>query len=301
VWREGFVPGGDTRFFVRALGHGDDVALLLHGWPEDGSSWRRVAPMLVEAGYRVVCPDLKGFGATEAPRGGYDAETLADEVSQLIRNLHVRKAVLVGHDWGGAIALATAFRHPGRVRALAVASSPFRQLDLRRSWHIPLWNVPVLPELAFRNAAGARALVGASLRYASRVREPFDDEVVAAYAESVRRDPHAWLAYYRTLSRRAVLDYGVRRLRNRTGFLPDPASPNRLRVPATVIWGEDDPVTPHHLATRVAHDLDADLVTLPGVGHFVHEEDPLGVARAVVALAGVGEGSPLSVGTDRAG
>jgi pimeloyl-ACP methyl ester carboxylesterase len=197
--------------------------------------------------------------------------------------------------------LATAFRHPGRVRALAVASSPFRQLDLRRSWHIPLWNLPVLPELTFRNAASSRRLVGAALRYASRVHEPFDDDVVAAYAESVRRDPGAWLAYYRTLSRRAVVDYGVRRLRNRAGFLRDPQSPNRLRVPATVIWGEDDPVTPHHLATRVAHDLDADLVTLPGVGHFVHEEDPLGVARAVVALAGVGQGSELAVGTDRAG
>ena len=301
MWREGYVPGGDTRFFVRALGHGDDLALLLHGWPEDGSSWRRVAPMLVEAGYRVVCPDLKGFGATEAPRGGYDPETLADEISQLIRNLHVRKAVLVGHDWGGAIALATAFRHPGRVRALAVASSPFRQLDLRRAWHIPLWNLPVLPELAFRNAAGARALVGASVRYAARVREPFDEDVIDAYAASVSTDPRAWLSYYRTLSRRAIVEYGVRRLRSRTGLLPDPEAPHRLRVPTTVIWGEQDPVTPHHLAPGVAHDLDATLVTLPGVGHFVHEEDPLGTARAVVALAGPGEGSEWTLGTGRAG
>lgn len=301
MWREGYVPGGDTRFFVRALGHGDDLALLLHGWPEDGSSWRRVAPMLVEAGYRVVCPDLKGFGATEAPRGGYDPETLADEISQLIRNLHVRKAVLVGHDWGGAIALATAFRHPGRVRALAVASSPFRQLDLRRAWHIPLWNLPVLPELAFRNAAGARALVGASVRYAARVREPFDEDVIDAYAASVSTDPRAWLSYYRTLSRRAIVEYGVRRLRSRTGLLPDPEAPHRLRVPTTVIWGEQDPVTPHHLAPLVAHDLDATLVTLPGVGHFVHEEDPLGTARAVVALAGPGEGSEWTLGTGRAG
>jgi pimeloyl-ACP methyl ester carboxylesterase len=68
VWREGYVPGGDTRFFVRALGspgwreparegdRDDDLAVLLHGWPEDGSSWRRVAPLLVDAGYRVVAP-----------------------------------------------------------------------------------------------------------------------------------------------------------------------------------------------------------------------------------------------------
>jgi pimeloyl-ACP methyl ester carboxylesterase len=54
------------------------------------------------------------------------------------------------------------------------------------------------------------------------------------------------------------------------------------------VWGELDPVTPYHLAPRVAHDLDAELVTLPGVGHFVHEEDPLAFARAIIDLAGPG-------------
>jgi epoxide hydrolase 4 len=299
VWREGYVSGGDTRFFVRALGHGDDLAVLLHGWPEDGSSWRRVAPLLVDAGYRVACPDLKGFGASSTPRTGYDPETLADEISQLIRNLHVRRAVLVGHDWGGAVALATAFRHPGRVQALVVASSPFRQLDLRRSWHIPLWNLPVAPEVAFRTAA--RPLVAAAVRHAAVVTEAFTDDVLDTYAAAVAREPAAWLAYYRTLSRRAMVDWALRRVRGRAGFLPDPPAPHRLRVPAAVVWGELDPVTPHHLAPRVAHDLDARLVTIPDVGHFVHEEDPLAVARAVVDLAGPGRGSSVPTGVRRPG
>ena len=299
MWREGYVSAGDTRFFVRAMGHGDDLAVLLHGWPEDGSSWRRVAPLLVDAGYRVACPDLKGFGASDAPRRGYDAETLADEISQLIRNLHVRRAVLVGHDWGGAVALATAFRHPGRVGALVVASSPFRQLDLRRSWHIPLWNVPLAPEVAFRVAA--RPLVAAAIRHAAVVTEAFTDDIIDGYAEAVARDPAAWLAYYRTLSRRALVAWAVRRVRGRAGFLPDPPGPHRLRVPAAVVWGEQDPVTPFHLASRVAHDLGADLVGIPDVGHFVHEEDPLALARAIIALAGRGRGSSLPTGADRPG
>ena len=299
MWREGYVAGGDTRFFVRALGHGEDVALLLHGWPENGSSWRHVAPLLVEAGYRVVCPDLKGFGGSDAPRRGYDPETLADEISQLIRNLHVRRVVLVGHDWGGAVALATAFRHPGRVRALVLASSPFRQLDLRRAWHIPLWNVPLLPQLAFRTAP--EPLVRASLRYAAVVREPFTDEVIEDYAAAVSRRPAAWLAYYRTLARRALVDWAVRRVRTRTGFLPDPPGPHRLRVPTTVLWGERDPVTPHHLAVQVAHDLDAELVSIPDVGHFVHEEAPETVARAIIEHAGPGRGSDVPTGLGRAG
>jgi epoxide hydrolase 4 len=298
VWREGYVPGGDTRFFVRALGspgwrepardgdREDELIVLLHGWPEDGTAWRRLAPLLADAGYRVVCPDLKGFGRSDAPRSGYDPQTLADEISQLIRNLHARKAVLVGHDWGGAVALATAFRHPGRVRALVVASAPFRQLDLTKSWHIPLMNLPIVPELAFRYAA--RPLVGAAVNHTAVVREPFTDEVLDAYAEVVAAHPRSWLAYYRTLSRRAVRDWAVRRVRSRSGLLRAPDAPHHLRVPSTVVWGAEDPVTPHHLAPRVAHDLDAELVTLQGVGHFVHEEDPLGFARAIIDLAGPG-------------
>ncbi len=291
MWREGYVAAGDVRFFVRALGHGEDVALCLHGWPEDGSSWSRVAPMLVDAGYRVVAPDLKGFGRTEATRGGYDPATLGDEISQLIAALHVKKAVLVGHDWGGAIALATAFRHPGRVRALVVASSPFRQLDLTAAWHIPLLNLPVLPELAFR--AAPRALVAAAIGHASVVHEAFTEEVLDTYAAAIAAQPRGWLRYYRTLSRRALLEWGARRVRDRVPFLHDPAAPHRMRVPTAVVWGEEDPATPFHLASRVAHDLDATLVPIPGAGHFVHEEDPRAVAEAIVRLAGPGAGAEV--------
>lgn len=289
MWREGYVPGGETRFWVRALGHGDDLVVLLHGWPEDGTMWRRVAPLLVDAGYRVACPDLKGFGRSDKPRGGYDPETLADEISQLIRNLHVKRAVVVGHDWGGAVALATAFRHPGRVRSLVLASSPYRQLDLASAWHIPLMNVPVLPELAFRGAAGP--LVRGAIRYGATVQEPFTDEVLEGYRASV--SDTAWLRYYRSLSRRAVADWAIRRGRDRLPFLSDARAPNRLRVPTLVVWGEDDPATPAHLAPLVARDLDAELTVLPGVGHFVPEEDPLGFTRAVVALIGRAPSSSL--------
>jgi epoxide hydrolase 4 len=297
VWREGDVRAGQTRFFVRSYGTGaqdrpvaegtepdDTLAVLLHGWPQDGSSWSRVAPLLADAGYRVVCPDLKGFGRSDAPKHGYDPPTLADELSQLIQALGARKALLVGHDWGGAVALATAFRHPGRVRALVTVSSPFRQLDLIASWHIPLLNLPLAPQLAFKIAGGP--LTRAVIRYASESDEPFDDEALDRYAAAVKASPSGWLAYYRTLSRRALLDWGVRRVRRVARFLPPPEAPHRLRVPAVVVWGDRDRVTPFHLATRVAHDLDAELVPVQGVGHFVHEEAPQELADAILALAG---------------
>ena len=291
MWREGDVLGGSTRYFVRALGDLDPLdppqldeeaaplAVLLHGWPQDGSSWARVAPLLVDAGYRVACPDLKGFGRSQAPRRGYDPATLADELSQLIRELGARKAVLVGHDWGGAVALATAFRHPGRVRALVTVSSPFRQIDLTAAWHIPLLNLPIAPEVAFKLASGP--LTRALIRHAAEDRTVFDDESLARYASAVASAPRGWLTYYRQLSRRAVLDWGVRRVRRVVPVLADPEGPHRLRVPAVVVWGEADRVTPYHLAVRVAHDLDADLVPVPDVGHFVHEEAPEALVDAV--------------------
>ena len=270
TWREGYVAGGATRFFVRAMGHGPDLVVLLHGWPEDGTAWRHVAPTLADAGYRVVAPDLKGFGRSEAPKRGYDSRTLADEISRLITSLHVRKAVLVGHDWGGAVALATAFRHPGRVRALVLVNSPYRHLDLKRAWHIPLFNVPLAPDLLFK--VQARTLVGAVLRHASVHADAFPDRVVDEYAEAIARNPHGWLSYYRTLSRQAIVDTATGLVRRVMPGVASPPGPHRLRVPAAMLWGEDDPVLPLASARADARDLDVELRPIPGCGHFPHEE-----------------------------
>lgn len=282
-WREGYVPGGATRFWVREAGRGDDVALLLHGFPQDGSSWGPVAELLVDAGWRVVAPDVKGVGRTTSTNHDYDPQTLGDEISQLIRNLHARKALLVGHDWGGAVALATAFRHPGRVSGVVMAAAPYRQLDLRRAWHIALANLPIVPELAFRFVP--RPLVAAALRAQSRHPRAFDREAVETASAAVAADPSGWLQYYRTLSRRAIGEWLVRRARRRVPLLRNPQRPNQLRIPALVVWGERDPVFPIELGRGVARDLGARLEVLEGVGHHLHVEDPTGLARAVHRFA----------------
>jgi pimeloyl-ACP methyl ester carboxylesterase len=296
VWVPDRVVVAGTAFHVRTwLGDGggaaargaDDVrplALLLHGWPEDGSAWTAVAPLIDAAGVRVVAPDLKGFGASDAPRRGYDPATLADETSQLVRALGARRATLVGHDWGGAVAVATALRHPGLVDALVVASTPFREVDLAAAWHIPLLNVPVLPELAF--AAFGGTLTRAALRHAAASSDVFDEEVVERYADAVSRRPHGWLAYYRVLSRRTLVAQARRSVRRRVGGRGDLPGAGTVRVPTCVVWGEDDPVTPARLAEGVAAELGGEVVVIPGVGHFVAEEAPEATARAILATMG---------------
>lgn len=295
MWVGERVTAGGTGFHVRTwradgtagdsdLADDRPLVLLLHGWPEDGTAWTAVAPRLDAAGLRVVAPDLKGFGASDAPRDGYDPATLADETSQLVRALGARRATLVGQDWGGAVAIATAVRHPGRVDALVAIATPTRELDLRAAWHIPLVNLPVVPELAFLLVGGT--LTRAALHHAAADTAPFPDEVVERYSDAVSRHPAGWLAYYRVLSRRVLRDGAVRAVRRRLPFVRPPQPPAPLRVPATVVWGEEDPVTPVRLAAGVARDLGAELVVVEGAGHFVHEEDPAATADAVLATVG---------------
>lgn len=287
-WREGYLTGGSTRFYARAIGHGPDLALLLHGWPETGEAWHRVAPAMAEAGWRVVCPDLKGFGDSDSPRRGYDTRTLADEISRLVRNLHVRKAVLVGHDWGGAVALATAFRHPGRVRHLVISNSPYRQLNLFDAWHVPLLNLPVLPEIAFRIVPGP--LVRGAIRYAAHDPSSFPDDLVDSYISSTHSSRRGWLRYYRTLSRRAVLATGLEAIRRKVPLVDGRGGPARLRVPATVIWGEHDPVLDLELGRLAAEELGAELHVIAGAGHFPHVEAADEFAGAVLDAIGPASG-----------
>ncbi|MGH3442698.1 MAG: alpha/beta fold hydrolase [Nitriliruptorales bacterium] len=268
------------------FGEGPDLAVLLHGWPETGLAWREVAPLLAEAGWRVACPDLKGFGRTTSGDRSFTPRRLADEMSRLIRGLHVRKAAVVGHDWGGAVALATAFRHPGRVRGLVLSNSPYRNVDLRRAWHIPLLNLPVLPEAAAWLAP--RVLVALAIRVAAEAGDAFPADVRAEYARGIKAG--RWLGYCRTLPRRAASEWVRGRLRRALPVVSDPQPPHRLRVPASVVWGMRDPVLPPELGRRAADDLDASFVPIDGAGHFPHEEDPEAFARGVLDLIGPAAG-----------
>ena len=106
------------------------VVLLLHGWPDDATTWDRVAPRLAQAGLRVVVPTLRGFGATRfrhdhTPRTG-DSAILALDAIALMDKLGIDRFMVAGHDWGSNIAEALAVGWPERVRKLALLSTPPR-------------------------------------------------------------------------------------------------------------------------------------------------------------------------------
>lgn len=276
--KEHFVHANGLRFHVVEAGPADgQLVLLLHGFPEYSYSWRHVLPRLAARGYRAVAPDLRGYHRSDKPAhiDAYDLDHLAADVVGLIEALGAARAVVVGHDFGGAVAWHVGARHPERVTHLVVASSPhpaavaaalFRNLRLLlAAWYLFWFQIPRLPEWWI-----ARRGVGAGMRrYAARP-EALTDADVAAY-DAAARVPGAMRSavhYYRA---------AFRRIRRRAA-LPSVA------VPTLVIWGAKDPaflpVVNEGLERFVAAPTRVEV--LPSVGHFVAQEAPTELERLVV-------------------
>src|SRR4051794_3820455 len=95
---------GDVTVHVRDTGTGEPV-LLLHGWPDTGDLWRHQVPALTAAGYRVIAPDLRGFGDSSKPAdvAAYTPPHMVGDVVGLLDALGIERTHVVGHDWGAAI------------------------------------------------------------------------------------------------------------------------------------------------------------------------------------------------------
>jgi haloacetate dehalogenase len=251
-------------------------ALLLHGVPETALTWSRLLPELARDRV-VLAPDLKGLGASEA-RAPYDIPTLVDELAALVLHECDGPVDVVGHDWGGSLGLALAGERPDLVRRLVVVAAPYRELDPLRSWYMAVAALPVLPDVAFRLAADRLLRQTWATLWKSDGQSEHLDEYVAAYLPPERWG--AMLAYYRAAVR-PRLAHAVRSL---AGGEPARSGLPRVKVERSlVVWGGDDPVLPLHVGESVVRDLgpDATMLTVPGAGHWPHEESPDVVVPAV--------------------
>ncbi len=102
------------------------LVLLCHGWPELSYSWRHQIPAIAAAGYRVVAPDMRGYGGTSAPKdiGAYTIFHLVGDVVALVEALGEKQAIMVGHDWGAQVAWSAAMFRPDVFPAVAALSVP---------------------------------------------------------------------------------------------------------------------------------------------------------------------------------
>jgi pimeloyl-ACP methyl ester carboxylesterase len=121
-----FIPTNGIRLRCVVEGEGP-LAIMVHGWPESWYSWRHQIDPVREHGYRVVVPEVRGYGESDAPEAieAYDMENMIADVLGLIDHFGEEQAVLIGHDWGAPIVWNTTALHPQRIRAVAAMSVPY--------------------------------------------------------------------------------------------------------------------------------------------------------------------------------
>ena len=145
---------GNVTLHVRDTGDGIPV-VLLHGWPDTGDLWRHQEPALTAAGYRVIAPDLRGFGLSSKPveLSAYAAPAMVGDVVGVLDALGIGRAHLVGHDWGAAIAWMTAALVPDRIASVTALSvghpAAFRSAgwpQREKSWYMLLFQFAGIAE-----------------------------------------------------------------------------------------------------------------------------------------------------------
>jgi pimeloyl-ACP methyl ester carboxylesterase len=122
-----YVETNGIRMRIAESGVSGPLVVLAHGWPESWYSWRHQLTGLAQAGYRVVAPDMRGYGETDAPENisEYDLVTLSADMLGVLDALGEKTATIVGHDWGAPVAQSSVFRYPDRFTALVMMSVPY--------------------------------------------------------------------------------------------------------------------------------------------------------------------------------
>jgi len=256
--------------YVAAGDPADPPLVALHGFPECWWAWRRHVDPLAER-FRVLVPDLRGYNLSGTPAGvdAYDLGALVGDVAALLEREGEERAALLGHDWGGVVAIETALRRPGLVEHLVVCNAPHpralgAQFSLRqalRSWYVALAQVPRLPEWLL--SRGGYAALERTLREGPAVDDAFTDDDVEVYRSAWEREGAlaAMLNYYRAFARAAP----------RQARRPDgPIEPATL-----VLWGEQDPA----LGPRIPNALersgeDVTVRRYPTAAHWPHASYP---------------------------
>lgn len=274
-WRHEYAHVNNIRVHYVTAGEGP-LMVMLHGFPECWYSWRHQIPAMAER-FRVVAPDMRGYNQTEKPVGvgNYRMGALMGDVQGLINHLGESSAVVVAHDWGGGVAWPFAAYYPHMVDRLVILNCPppavlMRHLvnnraQLRRSYYMFLFQLPLLPEAVMR--ARDYELIERAFRGWAIDKTAFSDHDITMFKEAAAK-PGALtggINYYRAAFRQ---------------FLRSPRQGGnegaKVRCPTLIIWGEEDQALGKELTYDFHMEVEGPLEIkyIPACSHWVQQEQP---------------------------
>ncbi len=276
-----FVDAGGLRMHVAEAGAGEPL-VMLHGWPQHWFMWRKVIPPLAER-YRLIMPDLRGFGWTDAPPTGYEKETLAADVMKLLDALELDRVRLMGHDWGGWVGFLMCLHHPERFERFLALSIPPPMSEIPPRYLLGMWRLAYqvllsTPGLGAGSLRRYPQIIRRALSQASKNPGAYSAAELDAFARKLQEPAraNATVQLYRTFLTKEALPTARGRLRHM-----------RLTTKTLLLFGVDDPVIATTMIDRPhpnADDMRVQLVE--NCGHFIAEDRSEVVTEHALAFFG---------------
>jgi pimeloyl-ACP methyl ester carboxylesterase len=263
------VDGARIHFQEMGAAHAPPV-VLLHGFCSSGYIWADVMPLLAEAGFRVIAPDLVGYGFSgKPPYAEYTIQAQARMVLRLLNRLGIGRATLIGSSYGGAVAATCALDAPERVDKLVLVGAVSNDnVPQQRLLQMAAW--PVIGDLLSPVMLDSRPL----MRW--RMSQVYAPENARLTQDAARMEGH-----HRPLRAAATHRAVINTLR-RWSATRIAREAHLIRQPTLLLWGENDQDVPLREGWRLFHSIpDSRLIVFHRCGHIPHEEYPAQFAEIV--------------------
>ena len=270
-WHEDYIITNGINLHYVTQGEGP-LMLMLHGFPDFWYSWRHQIPEFADD-YKVVALDLRGYNESDKPKKleNYKMKELVEDVKEVIQGLGYESCILVGHDWGGAIAWSFVYAYPDLVDKLIVMNVPHpakfiegikTPLQILRSWYLFLFQLPWLPEMLFH----------------WNDYQVFESVFMGTAIDKTAFSPTDLEAYKDAAAKRGALTAMFNYYRN---IFPDIFNYKQpewgvLDIPTLMIWAEDDIALGKELTYGTEKFVkNLQIKYIPNCSHWVQQEQPL--------------------------
>lgn len=281
------VSGGTIAYLDEGPRDGIPI-VLVHGMPTSSWLYRNIADSLVGNGFRVIAPDLLGFGASDKPKGHeiYSTKNQSKRIVELLNHLAISKAIFVGHDLGGPWVFEIADWEPERIAGLVILNTSAYAELMKPPLQARMVGSPLGPMmLKVMGSKFGKSMIHKFFVDFTGTGKKLDKEITYGH----------WLPLHEggTRAFRAF----AKDLKIAMGqFSRYAEALKRLNVPAMLIWGADDPVLRHErMIPRFVVDLkikSEDVHVLSGASHFLQEDRPNEIADLIASFAGWGRVAP---------